>query len=105
MVEEAVAKTVERFGGLDICVNNASAVKLTPILETSIKRFDLVHGVNARGTYLVTQTCLPHLLRSENPYILSISPPLLMEGALVRAARRLYYGQVRDEHGCAWSRR
>jgi citronellol/citronellal dehydrogenase len=79
MVEEAVAKTVERFGGLDICVNNASAVKLTPILETSIKRFDLVHGVNARGTYLVTQTCLPHLLRSENPHILSISPPLLME--------------------------
>ncbi len=78
-VERAVAETVDQFGGLDICVNNASAVKLTPILETPVKRFDLVHGVNARGTFLVTQMCLPHLLRAENPHVLSISPPLLME--------------------------
>ncbi len=78
-VERAVAETVDRFGCLDACVNNASAVKLTPILETPIKRYDLVNGVNARGTYLVTQKCLPHLLKSDNPHILSISPPLLME--------------------------
>ncbi len=78
-VEAAVRAAVDRFGGLDICINNASAVRLTPILETSVKRFDLMHGVNARGTYLVTQKCLPHLLKAENPHILAISPPLEME--------------------------
>lgn len=78
-VQQAVAATVERFGGIDICINNASAVKLTPILDTPVKRFDLMNGVNARGTFLVTQTCLPHLLRAENPHVLTISPPLLME--------------------------
>ena len=78
-VVQAVAETVARFGGIDICINNASAVKLTPILETPTKRFDLMHGVNTRGTFLVTQTCLPHLLLAENPHILSIAPPLLME--------------------------
>ncbi len=78
-VSAAIEKTVDRFGGLDICINNASAIRLTPILETPIKRFDLMAGVNMRGTYLVTQKALPHLLRAENPHILAISPPLLME--------------------------
>lgn len=78
-VDAAVAATVERFGGIDICLNNASAVRLTPILETPVKRYDLIHGVNARGTFLVTQKCLPHLLKSNNPHILAISPPLQME--------------------------
>jgi citronellol/citronellal dehydrogenase len=78
-VGEAVAQAVTQFGGIDICINNASAVRLTPILDTPIKRFDLMHGVNARGTFLVTQACLPHLLKAENPHMLSISPPLLME--------------------------
>jgi len=78
-VERAIAATVEAFGGLDICVNNASAIRLTPILETPVKRFDLMHAVNTRGTYLVTQKALPHLLRAENPHVLAISPPLLME--------------------------
>jgi citronellol/citronellal dehydrogenase len=78
-VEEAVKATVARFGGIDICINNASAVKLTPMLDTPVKRFDLVHGVNARGTYVVTRACLPYLLQAENPHMLSISPPLLME--------------------------
>lgn len=78
-VERAIAATVEAFGGLDICINNASAIRLTPILDTPIKRFDLMHGVNARGTYLVTQKALPHLLKADNPHILAISPPLLME--------------------------
>ena len=78
-VEAAVAATVAKFGGIDICVNNASAISLTPILATPIKRFDLMHGVNARGTYLVTQTVLPHLLRAANPHVLSISPPLSMQ--------------------------
>lgn len=78
-VEAAIGLTVDRFGGLDICINNASAIRLTPILDTPVKRFDLMHGVNARGTYLVTQHALPHLLRALNPHILAIAPPLLME--------------------------
>lgn len=78
-VDAAIASTVDTFGGLDICINNASAVRLTPILDTPMKRFDLMHGVNARGTYLVTQKAIPHLLKSENPHILAIAPPLLME--------------------------
>jgi citronellol/citronellal dehydrogenase len=64
-VLEAVAKAVETFGGIDILINNASAIQLTGTLETEMKRFDLMHGVNARGTYLVSRACLPHLLKSE----------------------------------------
>lgn len=78
-VEEAVKKTVETFGGLDICINNASAIMLTGTLLTPMKRFDLMHSVNVRGTYLTSQKCLPHLLESEHPHILNISPPLNME--------------------------
>lgn len=78
-VEQAVARTVAEFGGIDICVNNASALRLTPILDTPLKRFDLMHGVNARGTFLVTQKCLPYLLKSDNPHMLAIAPPLSME--------------------------
>ncbi len=74
----AVDKTVNRFGGIDILVNNASAISLTGTLETPMKRFDLMWGVNARGTYLCSQKCLPHLFESENPHILTLSPPLSM---------------------------
>lgn len=75
-VEAAVAKAVETFGGVDILVNNASAISLTGTLETSMKRFDLMHQVNARGTFLCSKACLPHLKKAENPHILNISPPL-----------------------------
>jgi citronellol/citronellal dehydrogenase len=78
-VDAAVAKAVETFGGIDAVVNNASAIALTGTLETPMKRYDLMHSVNARGTYLVTQKCLPHLLEAENPHILCISPPLNMD--------------------------
>ncbi|MGD2132110.1 MAG: NAD(P)-dependent oxidoreductase [Maricaulaceae bacterium] len=78
-VEAAVAQTVERFGGIDVCVNNASAIFPRPTLETPIKRWDLMHGVNARGTFLVTQKCLPHLLKAENPHMLALAPPLDMK--------------------------
>jgi citronellol/citronellal dehydrogenase len=77
-VQRAVAQTVERFGGIDICVNNASALSLTPIEQTELKRFDLMFGVNTRGTFLTSKTCLPHLKRSQNPHILVLSPPLDM---------------------------
>ena len=77
-VDAAVAKTVETFGGIDICVNNASAISLTGTVATDMKRFDLMMGINARGTFLVSKTCLPHLKHATNPHILMLSPPLDM---------------------------
>ena len=78
-VEEAVQRTVAEFGALDILVNNASAISLTGTLETPMKRVDLMWDVNARGTYLCSRACLPHLLEADNPHILTLSPPLNME--------------------------
>src|ERR1700722_14738567 len=78
-VLEGVAQTVERFGGIDILVNNASAISLTGTLETPMKRYDLMHQINARGTFLCSQACLPQLLKAENPHILNLSPPLDMD--------------------------
>jgi citronellol/citronellal dehydrogenase len=77
-VQRAVAETVDRFGGIEICVNNASALSLTPIEKTELKRFDLMFAVNTRGTFLTSKTCLPYLKRAENPHILTLSPPLDM---------------------------
>ncbi len=74
-VKAAVAATVERFGGIDILVNNASAIWLAGALETPMKRFDLMQQVNARGSFLCSQACLPHLLQSANPHILTLAPP------------------------------
>lgn len=78
-VDEAVEKAVAEFGGIDILVNNASAISLTGTLETPMKRFDLMNGVNMRGTYLMSQKCLPFLLKASNPHILNLSPPLNMD--------------------------
>ncbi|HEX8108959.1 MAG TPA: NAD(P)-dependent oxidoreductase [Kofleriaceae bacterium] len=78
-VTAAVAATVEAFGGIDILVNNASAISLTGTEHTPMKRFDLMHQINTRGTFLCSQACLPHLRKAENPHILNISPPLNME--------------------------
>ncbi|ABF12361.1 SDR family oxidoreductase [Cupriavidus metallidurans] len=78
-VQSAVDKAVEHFGGIDVCINNASAISKTGTLATDMKRFDLMHSINTRGTYLVTRTCLPHLLKSSNPHVLMLSPPLNME--------------------------
>jgi len=77
-VRDAVAAAVERFGGIDILVNNASAISLTGTAETPIKRFDLMMGVNTRGTFLCSQACLPHLKKAANPHILTLAPPLNM---------------------------
>jgi citronellol/citronellal dehydrogenase len=78
-VADAVAHAVEVFGGIDILVNNASAISLTGTVDTEMRRYDLMHGVNTRGTFLCSKLCIPHLARSENPHILNISPPLNME--------------------------
>ena len=75
-VEAAMAAAVARFGGIDILVNNASAISLTSTLETPMKRFDLMHQVNTRGTFMCTQKALPHLLRAVNPHVLNLAPPL-----------------------------
>lgn len=75
----AVAQTVARFGGIDILVNNASAISLTGTLETPAKRFDLMMGINGRGTFLCSQACLPHLKKSANPHIVVMSPPIALE--------------------------
>ncbi|MES2895295.1 MAG: NAD(P)-dependent oxidoreductase [Pseudomonadota bacterium] len=77
-VYDAVQKTVERFGGIDICVNNASAISLTGTLATDMKRYDLMNQVNARGTYLTSKACIPHLKNAANPHVLMLSPPLDM---------------------------
>jgi citronellol/citronellal dehydrogenase len=75
-VQEAVAKTAAHFGGIDICINNASAISLTPTPQTDMKRYDLMHQINGRGTFLVSKACIPHLKNAENPHILMLSPPL-----------------------------
>jgi citronellol/citronellal dehydrogenase len=77
-VAHAIDQVVDRFGGIDICVNNASAVSPTTTLATDMKRYDLMHDINVRGTFLVSKTCLPHLLAAGNPHILTLSPPLDM---------------------------
>jgi citronellol/citronellal dehydrogenase len=75
-IERAVAVTVERFGGIDICINNASAISLTGTLATEPKRYDLMHDINARGTFMVSQACIPYLLKAANPHVLNLAPPL-----------------------------
>ena len=79
MVQQAVAQTAEKFGGIDILVNNASAISLTGTLQTPMKRYDLMQQINTRGTFLCSQTCLPHLLKAENPHVLNLAPPLNVE--------------------------
>ncbi|MBI3213549.1 MAG: NAD(P)-dependent oxidoreductase [Mycobacterium sp.] len=78
-VTAAVASAVEQFGGIDICVNNASAINLGSIEEVPLKRFDLMNGIQVRGTYTVTQACIPHMKGRENPHILTLSPPVLLD--------------------------
>ncbi|MFO0622547.1 MAG: NAD(P)-dependent oxidoreductase [Polyangia bacterium] len=78
-IQAAVKQAVDRFGGIDILVNNASAIHLSGTLQTPMKRYDLMHQINVRGTFACSQACLPHLLKAENPHILNLSPPLNFE--------------------------
>src|SRR6478735_10269051 len=79
MVKEALDKAAARFGGIDIVVNNASAISLTPTPQTDMKRFDLMHQINTRGTFMVSKYAIPHLEKAANPHILMLSPPLDMQ--------------------------
>jgi citronellol/citronellal dehydrogenase len=78
-VVSAVARAVERFGGIDVCVNNASAINLSGTEALEMKRYDLMQDINTRGTFLVSKTCIPHLREAENPHILTLSPPIGLE--------------------------
>lgn len=78
-VQAAVQQTVETFGGIDVCVNNASAISPTGTLDTEMKRYDLMNEINTRGTFLVSKTCIPHLKKSSNAHILNLAPPLDMD--------------------------
>jgi len=75
-IEQAVEKTVSHFGGLDILINNASAIMLSGTRDLPVKRFDLMFNTNVRGTYLMSRACIPHLMESANPHVLNLSPPL-----------------------------
>lgn len=78
-VQDAVARTVERFGGIDVCVNNASAINLAGIDEIDMKRYDLMQDINVRGTFAVSKACVPHLREGTNPHVLTLSPPISLE--------------------------
>ena len=78
-IEQAVDATISRFGGLDILINNASAIMLQGTLELPVKRYDLMFNTNVRGTYLMSRACIPHLMDSDNPHVLNLSPPLNMK--------------------------
>src|SRR6476620_10084003 len=78
-VAAAVAQAVERFGGIDACINNASAINLSGTEALEMKRYDLMQAINTRGTFVVSRSCIPHLERSENPHILTLSPPISLE--------------------------
>jgi citronellol/citronellal dehydrogenase len=78
-VKKALDATAEEFGGIDIVVNNASAIQLTPVVQTDMRRFDLMHQINARGTFMVSKHAIPHLLKAQDPHVLMLSPPLDMK--------------------------
>lgn len=75
-IEQAVSQAVAHFGGIDICINNASAINLTGTLKTEPKRYDLMHDINSRGAFMVSRACIPHLLKADNPHVLNLAPPL-----------------------------
>ena len=77
-VRDTINKGVDHFGVIDICINNASAIQLTNVTDTEMKRYDLMHQINGRGTYMVSKFCLPHLKKADNPHILNLAPPLDM---------------------------
>jgi citronellol/citronellal dehydrogenase len=98
-VEAAIKKTVEHFGGLDILVNNASAVQTTNVEDMDVKRFDLIMGINTRGTFVCSKYAIPHLKKSKNPHILTISPPLYMANDQINWFARLGSGYVLGKYG------
>ena len=103
-VEAAVEETASKFGGIDICINNASAIHLTDTVNTPMKRYDLMHNINVRGTFMLSQKCIPHLKNGDNPHILTLSPPLDIERkwfGMTLAYTTAKYGMSLVAHGLA----
>ena len=103
-VRDAVNKAVEHFGGIDICINNASAIHLTDTINTPMKRYDLMHNINVRGSFMLSQKCIPHLKEGDNPHILTLSPPIDIDRkwfGLTLAYTTAKYGMSLVAHGLA----
>ena len=103
-VEAAVEETSSKFGGIDICINNASAIHLTDTVNTPMKRYDLMHNINVRGTFMLSQKCIPHLKNGDNPHILTLSPPLDIDRkwfGITLAYTTAKYGMSLVAHGLA----
>ena len=103
-VEAAVEETSSKFGGIDICINNASAIHLTDTVNTPMKRYDLMHNINVRGTFMLSQKCIPHLKNGDNPHILTLSPPLDIDRkwfGMTLAYTTAKYGMSLVAHGLA----
>ena len=103
-VQDAVNEVVNKFGGIDICINNASAIHLSNTENTPMKRYDLMHNINVRGTFLLSQKCIPHLKNGKNPHILTLSPPLNIDRkwfGMTLAYTTAKYGMSLVAHGLA----
>jgi len=103
-VEAAVEEAASKFGGIDICINNASAIHLTDTVNTPMKRYDLMHNINVRGTFMLSQKCIPHLKNGDNPHILTLSPPLDIDRkwfGMTLAYTTAKYGMSLVAHGLA----
>ena len=103
-VQNAVNEVVDKFGGIDICINNASAIHLSNTENTPMKRYDLMHNINVRGTFLLSQKCIPHLKNGKNPHILTLSPPLNIDRkwfGMTLAYTTAKYGMSLVAHGLA----
>ena len=103
-VEAAVEETASKFGGIDICINNASAIHLTDTISTPMKRYDLMHNINVRGTFMLSQKCIPHLIKGDNSHILTLSPPLDISRkwfGITLAYTTAKYGMSLVAHGLA----
>src|SRR6267378_4473760 len=104
-VRAAVEQVVDHFGGIDICVNNASAIDLSSVESIAMKRYDLMQDINTRGTFVLTRACLPHLKRAANPHVLTLSPPLNLNPLWFGRKPGLQHRQILDEHVHARLRR
>ena len=103
-IKNAFKKVCEKFGGIDICINNASAIHLTDTVNTPMKRYDLMHGINVRGTFMLSQKTIPHLKNGDNPHILTLSPPLDIDRkwfGMTLAYTTAKYGMSLVAHGLA----
>ena len=103
-IEAAIEETTSKYGGIDICINNASAIHLTDTVNTPMKRYDLMHNINVRGTFMLSQKCIPHLIKGDNPHILTLSPPLDISRkwfGITLAYTTAKYGMSLVAHGLA----